>query len=726
MVEFSKLVAEQWDIPDSLATTLCSAFENKDMPYYLGDYVPTVVAQIETSQVWRIYDYLQDIANLAPKKKRLINAMKKAGTLTDPLQKRIELTVNSYEIDDLLLPCRANPRSKAQMALKKGLKPLADIIEEQGEENESVETLAQPYVGKHESLKSVDDVVGGVKDILAERFAYDETVRAMAREFAYEDGYVEVNLKSKKEKLFPKLAGKSISIKEIDKETLLKLFHAEEQKRIRFKLTVQLFMITELLRHHFIKNPDSVGFDILCEVIDDCWQRLLQPVVERDVKQKLRNEADGWALDIIGKALDEQLHSEQFNGVLIAINIGRTNHVSLVAIGADGRLVAAAVEKKPITDKPILSDRLRQFDTRYRPSRIVIPAGDKGTVCEEIVQKSLINRFNEIQIQKAESEEKCRQLAESTWMKDNCADLEEGMRVAYSAGLLNIQPVHCAHEIGIRYFAFHPLIQYVTEEKLKQLFLRRSTELALHKGVVYKNVAGSPVQYFDTINSNMLQKIQEMSFSQELKERSALMNIEGMDETRFRNIAGYILFPESENVLDRTLVHPAHYSWLIDITQQMNISMETLVSDPDVIGAEAAEDPVVRIFIEKRLRSQIRVGQRFLTVRQSAPKRKLKLTELEEGIVVSGRVTNITPFGVFVNVNAVCDGLIHISQLADGYVETPEQVVSLNDKVDVRILRVDAKKRRISLSMKNLGTKTPKIKPSKNQLSDLAEYFRNR
>ena len=135
------------------------------------------------------------------------------------------------------------------------------------------------------------------------------------------------------------------------------------------------------------------------------------------------------------------------------------------------------------------------------------------------------------------------------------------------------------------------------------------------------------------------------------------------------------------------------------------------------------------MFLEKKLIGQVKSGIRLSPAALQKGKRKLKLTELKEGSIISGRVTNITPFGVFVNINAVCDGLIHISQLADDYVESPEQIVALHDPVDVRILKVDPKKRRISLSMKGLGSlgkKVPRVKPSQGQLDTLAEHFKNR
>jgi uncharacterized protein len=199
-----------------------------------------------------------------------------------------------------------------------------------------------------------------------------------------------------------------------------------------------------------------------------------------------------------------------------------------------------------------------------------------------------------------------------------------------------------------------------------------------------------------------------------------------MTERIFRNIAGFIMLPMADDFRDRSLLHPDHYSWIDEAGEQLNVSLDTIMNDPEIMRSFAVEDFIRKIYIEKKLLSQMRAGLQMSPSGQQKIKRKLKLTEFKEGAIVSGRVTNITPFGVFVNVNAVCDGLIHISQLADDYVESPEQVVSLHEKVDVRVLKIDIKKRRISLSMKNLGKQGPRIKPSAGHLNTLAEHFKNR
>ncbi|MCL2689288.1 MAG: hypothetical protein FWE57_05510, partial [Chitinispirillia bacterium] len=244
MIEFSKQIGEKWDLPQEMADLLCSAYERGDSPYYLVEYNPQVSALLDISLLWEVYDYLSAMEELASKRKRIISAYKKAEKLTPVLEKRINRITDSHELDDLLIVLRPNPRSKGQLASKKGVEPLADLVMAQEEEAVSLEELAAPYIGKDPSLKTADDVIGAVKDLLAERFSYDETVRSMAREFLYDDGFFEVVPKNRKDEKYSKYSGKSIPVKEISNEELLRLFVAEDEKTIKLKLNVQLFRIT--------------------------------------------------------------------------------------------------------------------------------------------------------------------------------------------------------------------------------------------------------------------------------------------------------------------------------------------------------------------------------------------------------------------------------------------------------------------------------------------------
>lgn len=725
MIEFSKQISEKWAISQALADLLCSAYEKGDTPYFLAEYDLQFAVSVDNSTVWEIFDYLGKMEELIAKRKRVINAFKKAEKLTPALEKRISYTTNTYELDDLLIPLRPNPRSKGQIALKKGVGPLADRIISQEEESASVEEMAEEFVGKDSSFKNVGDVVGAVKDLVAERFAYDETVRTMARDFVYDDGFFEISPKNKKDEKYSAYVGKLVPVSEFSKEELLRLFVAEDNKRIKLKLNVQLFRITELLRHHFIMNPDSTSFDLILEAIDDMWVRLLHPAVERDVKQTLRNEAEGVVSKELISGLRKRYTEEKSKSPVFVVDASGKKELTIVAVSARGDLLGATSEKKPQEGKPFTSERVRQFFQRHRPAQVLVVDNDKAEAAESLIGqlKERLDFSLEIIRYKAPKSN----ITQSEWMKKReFALLEPRTRDLLGYAVLFQQPISLIPELGISYYQIHPLQDTMPESKFMDLINRLLDYDILVNGVNIKEIADSPISKFRCVSKNLIEAIKAADSAEPIVMKNDLLKVKSMTETAFRNIAGFIVVPNAEDLLDKSTVHPDMFSLVEEIVDQLTVSHETIVTNPEVILPFDVEDPSVKTYIRLKLMSQLQVAQRYLAIGAAKAKRKLKLTEVQEGAVVSGRVTNITQFGVFVNINAVCDGLIHISQLADEYVESPEQVVSVGDKVDVRILKVDIKKRRISLSMKNMGTKAPKVKPSKGQLSNLAEHFKNR
>jgi uncharacterized protein len=728
MKEFSKYIADTWNISEACARELCDSYEKGHSPSYCADYRSAICAELDVWGVWRIYDFLRFAANLSPKKKRLVNALKKSGKFTEEVETRITRLTNEFELDDMLLPERINPRSKGQLALKKGLGALADDVLSQKESQQTLDAIIAPFVGRDATMKTADDVIAAVKDIIAERFAYDETARTMVREFMYDDGFFEVTAKAKTGE-FSKYAGKLIGVHDISREELLMLLAAEDKKLIRLKLTVQLFRITELLKHHFVVNPDSAGYQLIAEAIDDSWVRLLQPIAERDIKIRLRSEAEDTALQSVLQALVKQLSLEGEEKLCCACGVIDKKHFALVVCSDRGRLSGAALEKKIVFDKPALSERLRQFAVRYRPSSVFILDNESAGHAEAIVKKTLESIQMNPEIVMIKPPSNLPDIARSPWMQKEFSDLEEPMQRVFAAAIARMLPVRLFPKIGVEYFSLHPLQRYITPEKMTELVQRIITDRLLSKGIAAAETGEilSSANLEPFVGEPLKKEIINYCAKTPLTSKDDLLKIPGMTESVFRNLAGYYMIPTAEFALDRTLVHPDHFAWVAEICESLRIAPESLISDPEAVRSFPESDAVMKLYLEKKLISQLQAGQRFGG--QAAflrPKKKYKLTEIEEGAVVTGRVTNITPFGVFVNINAVCDGLIHISQLADTYVESADQVVSVNDIVNVRVLKVDAKKRRISLSMKGLGQQGPKISPSKRQLTDLASHFQNR
>lgn len=724
MVKFSRLIAERWNVPQELSELICTSFEKGESPYFLCDYRPDLIAEVDAIQVWEMYDFLQNIADLGPKKKRALTALTKAGALDDELKRRIELTVDVNELDDIVISYRPNSRSRAQLALAKGLAPLADLVIAQEEESADLKQLAQEYVGKDTSLKSAEDVLAGVKDILAERFAYDETVRAMAREFCHDDGFFQIVPKSRKDPRYAKVRDKMIPVSEVTWDDFLAYCAAEEKKDIRFKLGVQLFRITEVLRHHFVENPDAIGFDLICSAIDDSWQRLLFPIIERDVKKKIRDEAESWALKQISQDLQKKFDGTNVAGrSIVTAVLDDEGKIACVAVAGDGRLLAASGEKKALGSVPLVSERLRKLIARYNPLSVAVGAGEHLDVLRLSVEKTIEAEHSSAELAILGNLSSRSKAAQSVWMKSNFADLEPAMQVAYALGISVQQPMRLIAEIGAEHFTLHPLQDGVAGGKLNELINRKIAQDELHKGILIRDIADSVLKSVPAIPVDVLAEIRSKGIRKPFATKRDILSVKGVSAILFRNIAGYIVLPDAADPLDATQVHPDHYDLVLEMCQEINAPVQAVINDPALLISVRTESFQEQLFIQKNLSRQLQVGAKYLANALGQNKRKLRLDEVVEGTVLQGRVTNITQFGVFVNINAVCDGLIHISQLADSYVESPDQVVSVGDTVYVRVVKVDPKKRRISLSMKDLGTKAPKVKPTTNQLDTLVNHF---
>ena len=733
MIEYSKQISERWDLSHELADLLCVAYEKGDSPYYLAEYDRRISVNIDIPVLLEVYEYLGSMEDLAVRRKRVANAYKKIGKLTPALEKRINIVTDPHVLDDILIPLRPNPMSKGQKAAKKGIGALADLVLAQTEETATLEELAEPYVGKDPTFGCAADVIQAVKDLLAERFAHDDTVRTMAREFLYDDGFFEFIPKTSKDEKYGKYTGRLIPMDEFSNEELLRFFIAEDTKAIKkLKLDVQIFRVTELLRQHILENPDSTSFDCICEVIDDMWTRLLHPSIEQDVKESIRTRAEAWAAKEIMTGLSKEFEKEQAASSVFVVDMSARKDFVIAAVSASGDLLGVTTEKKPGDGRSYLTERLRQFFSRHRPAQILSLDGGAGIPENFLKQVNdyLGGRIETIKVKTDAKTDPCK----SEYMKKReFAILDDRTKALYGLAITHLRPISLIARLGASYYNVHPLQDLLHEAKFLEIVGQILEHTQLVRGISIKDIADSPIAKWKVIPKELFAEIKAFDAAGSAGSKNALLKVKGMTETAFKNIAGFVLIPTAEDLFDRSTAHPDWFPFLEQAVNDLTVSHETIISNPEILLSRRTEDASQKAYLKKKLMQQLQIAQRYQSVVSQKGKKKLKLVDLKEGAVISGRVTNVTQFGVFVNINAVCDGLIHISQLADNYVETPDHIVSVGDRIDVRILKVDTKKRRISLSMKNIGggivhksRKGPRGAPTKGQLNNLAEHFKNR
>jgi uncharacterized protein len=571
MIEYSKQISEKWALAQNMADLLCASYEKGDSPYFLAEYDLRVSSCLDISTLWDIYDYLNVMSELESKRKRVANAYKKIGKLTPALEKRISLVTDPHVLDDILIPLRPNPRSKGQLAAKKGIDDLADLIAAQTEEVKTIEELAVAYVGKDPSLKSVDDVIQAVKDLLAERFAYDDTARTMAREFLHDDGFFEVIPKNRKDEKYGKYAGKFIPASEFTSEDLLKLFAAEDAKVIKLKLSVQLFRVTELFRQHFIENPDSTSLDCICGIIDDMWGRLLHPSIEQDVKEVIRAQAEAWAAKEVTAALSKDFAAEQAAASVFVVDMSAKKDFTIVAVSGSGEFLGATTEKKPGDGRSFLTERLRQFFSRHRPARILAVEGGAEIPDNFIKQANdyLTSELHVVRVKKNAKADPCG----SDYMKQReFAILDERAKVLYGLAITHLQPVSLITRLGLSYYSVHPLQDILTEARFLTVAGRVLEHAQLLEGISIKDIASSPLSGFKCLPKEMIAAIKAQDAAESVEAKNGLLQVKGMTETTFKNIAGFVLIPNADDPFDRSTVHPDHFPFLEQVVNDLTVS----------------------------------------------------------------------------------------------------------------------------------------------------------
>ncbi len=721
MIEFATYVGETWNISFDIAETICRHFEENESLFFVTDYVPLVATQVEFDTVSEIYSFLDLQKSLAPYREKTRNILKKADLFDDDAAYKIELSISAAELDDIAIAHRTGVRTRGIIAAGKGVLPCADTIDEQASEGD-LEKLLGEYVGKDESLQTAENVRDGVRDILAERYGYDENARIMVREFVEDEGYVEVLIK-KKAKKYEKFRDVQVDLRDLTDEDILTLREGEAKKDLKVKVGAQLFQIDDLLHDYFIENPDAIAIDLIHEAINDAWSRLLQPMVEESVKDHMITRAENRAACSIKKDLRAKIREFVSIGKQTFLVVAAYSETELELLTVDNNGLLLRASKEPIREfgRAFVSTRMKQMMEQYRPAKVAVLNNKYGEAAMEIVNLTVDSIVSSPEISKIAGTTKITSLLKSEFLKSSSEQLEENTLKTYAYSLVTFMPLSLLPEIGYANFSIHPMQPLLGDEKMGEVVDELLTAASLRRGVELGKKQDTLLIKAGITEKN-LEALREARKNKKINSKSDIQNIEGISQSDYNNVAGYLVFPNSDFVLDKSTVHPAEYSLVESICSEIGVSSEDLPRDITKLENFKAEDESVGRFVSEKISEQIVVAKRYISL-SSRPKRKLRLGELRIDAIVDGRVTNITPFGVFVDINAMSDGLVHISELTSDYVESAEQVVAVGDQVRVKIIEVNKKKRRISLSMKQADNNGLRVSASRTQLNDLANFF---
>ncbi len=678
--------------------------------------------EVAIAAVWDRYGYL---AELEERKAAVIESIEAQGRLTDELAARIRAVATKQEVEDLYLPFKPRRRTKADVARERGLEPLALRALAQEDLRGDVREIASAFVDPEREVTTPDEALAQTAYIVAETVAHDPEARARVRRLTWEKGFLrsEVLPERKADRTkFEAYYEFREAIPKVPSHRVLAVRRGEDEGVLRVWVEAPETEILAELERRFVKTPGSIWTGFVREAVADAYRRLLAPSIEVDVRVELKTRADEAATEVFAENLRHLLlESPAGRRRVVAIDPGFRTGCKVVAMDEVGDLL----EWKPIHPHPPQSrvDEARQalsgLISRHRPEFVVVGNGTAGRETEAFVRTLLAGHPEWGCRVLMVSEAGASVYSASAVAREELPDLDVSVRGAVSIGRRFQDPLAELVKIDPKSIGVGQYQHDVNQTRLKKA-LDRVVEWCVNwVGVDVNTASPSLLRYVAGVGEGLARNI--VAHRRErgpFRRRQDLLEVPRLGPKAFEQAAGFLRIPGGENPLDASAVHPERYGLVERMARDLGVPVAELIGNdrlvdqirPEVyVGGDVGLPTVCDILDELRKPGRD-PREAFDPVRFD--ERVQTLDDLREGMELPGVVTNVTRFGAFVDVGVHQDGLVHVSELADRYVENPAEVVRVGQKVRVRVLGVDRERGRISLSMRS---DRPRPRPRKGR-----------
>jgi len=701
---FAKYIECKWEIPSDAAFTICSRYENGNSIYFLSEYVPNL-SVLGIDRIAEIYHFLDLQVSLEPLRDSARKTLQTAGKYEEISEENISLSISKVEIDDIVAAYRINSQSKGRAAIAKGLEPLADLFA--GEYYGDVEKEAEKYIDKSKGLETAEDVISGVVAILTDRFAFNEKIRIAVRDLTIDEGHFDVSAKKKTSK-FDKFKGNGSNISE---EDIVFLRYSEKNGDIKLSLSTPDLYALEAMKQLFLKFENSASAAIVNRAISDAWIKFLSPMAQNSVKEEIFENAVEFVSRKISaeirEVLKEKLKSPSSSTLIISQN--SEIMIDIIVVNNNGEVLRVSTEDVRNFGKAFNSTKIRNIFEQWRASEVIIVENPNFThYTKDVIELTIASFDKKPNIRKIPPVKKSLPLLKNEFVKKQIESFDKDIQNIYAAGIIAIAPFGLIHETDIsKTLIDNPAIEWIGDEKLNEIIDRNLILLQLQQGIEIGEKNDNLLLNLG-IKEDLLSNLRKAKKDGTLKCKNDLAAVDGMSDLLFSNISGFVIFPKSSNILDRTLVNHAMFDLTEAMCSTLNTNIEDMIQSEDLVSFYKSDNNVNEFFICKKMAKHLNVGAKYLSLSNCSHSR-IPWHEIIPGTTMYGKVRNSTNFGIFVDINAPTDGLIHISEVPPHLAHSLETFVRQGDKVRVKVLEVNQQKRRISLSMNFQQFKIPEL-----------------
>lgn len=710
--ELIRLIANQASVKEKQAANVLTLLEEGNTIPFIARYRKEMTGSLDEVQIRTISEKWTYLDNLEKRKEEVLRIIEEQGKLTPELRKEIVQATKLQMVEDLYRPYKQKRRTKATVAKEKGLEPLAEWAIA-GPVSGSPLKEAAHYIDSEKGVESAEEALVGARDIIAEIIADNPAFRKWIRDDTYKHGMIKSVVKDeeKDEKnIFEMYYDYEEAAGKIVPHRILALNRGEKEGVLRVSVKADVDRILGYIERQVIKGK-TVCEDLLKEAIEDGYKRLIQPSIEREIRNELTDKAEDQAIHIFSENLRNLLLQPPLKGkMVLGVDPAYRTGCKFAVVDQTGKMLEIGVvyPHPPVSKRKEATEKILRILKEYEIELVAIGNGTASRETEQFIVDTLKGQTKDIYYLIV-NEAGASVYSASDIAREEFPSLQVEERSAVSIARRLQDPLAELVKIDPKSVGVGQYQHDVSEKKLNES-LSFVVETAVNQvGVNVNTASPSLLQYVaglsKTVAQNIVKKREEEGA---FKDRKELKAIPRLGAKTYEQAIGFLRVPDGAEPLDRTAIHPENYAAVRSLLKSQGLSTDNLGSEKlrkalahvDV-RTLSVELGVGEITLQDILDSLMRPA-RDPRDELSAPLLKkdvLKLEDLKAGMELQGTVRNVVDFGAFVDIGVKQAGLVHISKLKNSYVKHPMDVVAVGDVVTVWVEKVDVPKERIALTM---------------------------
>ncbi len=712
-MDIIKVLAQELNIKPKQAQAAVELIDEGNTIPFISRYRKEATEGLNDEILRNLFERLNYLRGLEEKKQQVLQTIEEQGNLTEELRRQIEAAATLVAVEDLYRPFRPKRRTRAMVAKERGLEPLAQIILLQKTKKELL-LEAEAFVDPEKEVNTPQDALEGAKDILAEYISDSAEYRTYIRQITMRKGKIVSSAKdAEAESVYEMYYDYEEPVAKAAGHRILALNRGEKEKVLTVKVEAPEEDIARYLEKQILVGHNTVTEDIIKEVIADSYKRLIAPAIEREIRNELTEHAEDGAIRVFGKNLNQLLMQPPIAGrTVLGWDPAFRTGCKLAVVDPTGKVLDTKVIYPTAPQNKVEESKriLKQMIAKYGISLISVGNGTASRESEQVIVELLKEIKTPVQYVIV-NEAGASVYSASKLATEEFPEFDVGQRSAASIARRLQDPLAELVKIDPKAIGVGQYQHDMNQKKLNETLGGVVEDCVNRVGVDLNTASASLLEYISGISKAIARNI--VAYREEngaFTERKQLLKVAKLGPKAYEQCAGFLRIPDGKNPLDATSVHPESYGAATELLQRMGYTIEDLkqrrlagiskkLHQPEKLAGELGVGVMTLQDIVKELEKPARDPREDMPL-PILRTDVLEMKDLQPGMQLKGTVRNVIDFGAFVDIGVHQDGLVHISQMTDRYIKHPLEVVSVGDVVDVQVMSVDVKKKRIALTMK--------------------------